>query len=49
MRLLRPKETAKMLGVTTATLRDMDSRGVLHPLRTTGNQRRFKEEEVKEL
>ena len=49
MRLLRPNETSKMLGVTTTTLRDMDKRGVLHPIRTSGNQRRFREDEVKEL
>lgn len=49
MRLLRPKETAKMLGVTTTTLREWDKQGVLHSIRTTGNQRRFHEDEVKKL
>lgn len=49
MRLIRPSEAAKMLGVTLTTLRDMDKRGVLHPVRTQGNQRRFHEDEVKKL
>ena len=49
MGLLRPKETAKMLGVTTTTLREWDKQGVLHPVRTSGNQRRFNEDEVKKL
>ena len=49
MNLLRSKEAAKMLGVTVTTLRDMDKRGVLHTVRTQGNQRRFYEDEVKKL
>lgn len=49
MRLLRPIEAAKMLGITTTTLRDMDRSGDVHPVRTRGNQRRFPEDEVKAL
>ena len=49
MELLRPKEAAKMLGVTTTTLREWDKRGVLHSVRTPGNQRRFHENEIKKL
>jgi len=49
MVLLRPKDAAKMLGVTTTTLRAMDKRGELLPVRTSGNQRRFNEDDVKKL
>jgi putative resolvase len=49
MRLLRPREAATKLGVTVQTLRAMEKRGELHPVRTSGNHRRFHEEELKQL
>jgi len=39
-------ETAKMLGVTTQTLRSWDKTGKINAIRTPGNQRRIPESEI---
>jgi putative resolvase len=49
MRLLRPKEAAEILGITTKTLRNLDNKEKLHPVRTEGGHRRFDEKEIKNM
>jgi putative resolvase len=49
MRLIRPREAANKLGVIVQTLRAMEKRGELHPVRSSGNHRRFHEEEIKQV
>jgi len=47
--LLKLAEAAKLLGVTTWTLREWDKKGKLRTIRTPGNQRRVSLEEVERL
>lgn len=49
MRLLRPKEAAKFLGVTTQTLREMEKRGELKPVRLPSGRRRYRTDDISRL
>ena len=40
--LINIAEAARLLGVCKATLRDWDKSGVLKPIRTPGNHRRYR-------
>jgi DNA-binding transcriptional MerR regulator len=46
MRLLRSKEAAEFLGLKAVSLRELDKRGLLHPVRDWAGHRRFREEEL---
>lgn len=48
-KLLSIKEAAKNLGVSTKTLRRWESKGVIIPKRTVGNQRRYSSNELQDL
>lgn len=45
MKVLKPKEMAERLGVTTRTLRNWDNEGVLKAKRTPTNRRYYTEEQ----
>jgi excisionase family DNA binding protein len=47
--LISPKRAAKMLGVSTDSLRNWELAGKLKCVKTLGGHRRFKLEEVKKL
>ncbi len=47
--LLSIGDVAERTGVTTATLRFYESEGLLRPLRTVGNQRRFEREVLRRV
>lgn len=44
--LINIDEAAKMLNITPHTLRDYDNRGIINSIRTLGNQRTFKLEDI---
>jgi len=46
MRLLRSKEAAEFLGLKAVSLRELDKKGLLHPVRDWAGHRRFREEEL---
>ncbi len=46
MRLLRSKEAAEFLGLKAVSLRELDKKGFLHPVRDWAGDRRFREEEL---
>ena len=46
MRLLRPKEAAKKLGVTTQTLREMEKRGEIEAVRLPSKRRRYRSSDI---
>jgi excisionase family DNA binding protein len=48
-RLLRPEEVATIFGVATKTVQRWAKDGKLHPQRTLGGHRRYKESEVRQL
>ena len=48
-RLLTIQQAAKLLNVSTKTLRRWEARGILIPERTPGNQRRYTLRQIKEL
>lgn len=45
--LINIKEASKIIGVSTGTLRNWDKLGVLKPIRTVGNHRRYKISDIK--
>ncbi|ASZ78182.1 hypothetical protein [Staphylococcus phage SA3] len=45
---LKPKEVAKLLGVTVKTLQRWDREGILVAYRTPTNRRFYKEEQLKD-
>lgn len=49
MRSLRPKEVADILGVNKTTLRRMEDRGELHPIRLPNGHRRYRAEEIERI
>jgi len=49
MKLLRPKEAAKLLGVTVKTLRAMNKRGEIEAVVLPNGQRRYPTDEVSRL
>ncbi len=49
MKLIRPGEAAKMLGVTTQTLKNMEDRGILTTIRLPGGHRRYKISEIEAI
>ncbi|MBI2443517.1 MAG: MerR family transcriptional regulator, partial [Candidatus Levybacteria bacterium] len=49
MKLLTIQHAAKLLNVSTKTLRRWEARGILVPQRTPGNQRRYTLRDIKEL
>jgi DNA-binding transcriptional MerR regulator len=46
MRLLRSKEAAEFLGLKTVSLRELDKKGFLNPVRDWAGHRRFSEDEL---
>jgi excisionase family DNA binding protein len=46
MRLLRVKETAKLLGVKPSSIRQLEKRGLLKAVRDWSGHRRFLEQEI---
>jgi len=48
-KLLNISETSKKLGVSTDTLRNWDKTGKLKPIRTKGNHRRYKIEDITKI
>jgi len=46
MRLLRVKETAKLLGVKPSSIRQLEKRGLLNAVRDWSGHRRFLEKEI---
>lgn len=48
-RLLKLTEVAEILNVSKNTLRNWDNNGKLVAIRTCGNQRRYKENDIKKL
>jgi len=46
MKLLRSKEAAEFLGLKPVSLRELDKKGLLHPVRDWAGHRRFREEEL---
>ena len=49
MRLLRPKEAAKKLGVTTWTLREMEKRGEIESVRLPSGRRRYRSSDISRI
>ncbi len=49
MRLLRPKEAAKKLGVTTWTLRKMEKRGEIESVRLPSGRRRYRSSDISRI
>ena len=47
MKLLRSKEAAEYLGLKPVSLRELDKKGLLHPIRDWAGQRRFPEDELR--
>jgi excisionase family DNA binding protein len=47
--MLTPGQAARICGVTRETLRRWEVRGLLSVVRTPGNQRRYREAEVRQL
>lgn len=47
--LVKISEAAKILGVTTVTLRNWEKEGKLKPVRTFGKHRRYNLNEIKTL
>jgi len=47
--LLTPAEAMRLCGVAGATLRRWEAAGLLHPGRTPGGQRRYREAELRAL
>jgi len=47
--LVKISEAAKILGVTTKTLRNWEKEGKLKPVRTLGKHRRYNLNEIKAL
>jgi excisionase family DNA binding protein len=47
--LVNISKAAKILGVTTKTLRNWEGQGKLKPVRTLGKHRRYNLEEIKDL
>jgi len=46
MKLLRSKEAADFLGLKPVSLRELDKKGLLHPVRDWAGHRRFSEDEL---
>jgi len=46
MKLLRSKEAAEFVGLKPVSLRELDKKGLLHPVRDWAGHRRFREEEL---
>ena len=46
MRLLRPKEAARKLGVTVKTLREMENRGEIMVIRLPNGHRRYRSDVI---
>jgi DNA-binding transcriptional MerR regulator len=46
MKLLRSKEAADFLGLKPVSLRELDKKGLLHPVRDWAGHRRFCEDEL---
>ena len=46
MKLLRTKESANRLGLKPVSLRLLEKKGLLHPVRDWAGHRRFLEEEI---
>jgi DNA-binding transcriptional MerR regulator len=46
MKLLRSKEAAEFLGLKPASVRELDKKGFLHPVRDWAGHRRFSEDEL---
>jgi DNA-binding transcriptional MerR regulator len=46
MKLLRAKEAATIIGLRPVSLRELDRKGLLHPVRDWAGHRRFREDEV---
>lgn len=49
MRLLRPKEAAKKLGVTTQTLREMEKHGEIEAVRLPSRRRRYRSSDISRI
>lgn len=49
MKLLRPGEAAKMVGVSTRTLRNLEDSGVLNPVVLPSGHRRYKLNEIESI
>lgn len=49
MRLLRPKEAAKKLGVDVTTLKAMESRGELKTVKLPNGHRRYRSTDIARL
>ncbi len=49
MKLLLVGKVAEMLGCTTPTVRGLESRGILNPVRDWSGYRRYKAEDVENL
>ena len=49
MRLLKPKEAAKKLGISVKTIRAMGDRGEIEVIRLPNGHRRFSSDEVSRL
>ena len=47
--LISPKKAAEMLGVSTNTLRNWSENGKITVVKTMGNHRRYKLEEIQKL
>lgn len=47
MKLLRSKEAAEFLGLKPVSLRELDKKGLLHPVRDWAGHRRFPEDELR--
>jgi len=49
MRLLRPKEAAKKIGVDVKTLKKMESRGEIESVRLPNGYRRYRSADISKL
>ena len=47
MKLLRAKDAAEFLGLKPVSLRELDKKGLLHPVRDWAGHRRFPEDELR--
>lgn len=47
--LITPKQAAKMLGITTNSLRNWELAGKIQVVKTMGGHRRYKLEEIKAM
>lgn len=47
--MLRMREASRLLGVTAETLRNWERKGLIKPVRTLGNQRRYSNAEIQRI